>query len=95
MEDIWHASQGSHADTFPSAMHASEETKRDMLTLDSIMIFYELNFQKQIVYLNSSRKNTQFQKQNRSKWSPGSEVMSILNSAFFQGFSGKSRNFLP
>jgi hypothetical protein len=41
VEDIWHASQGSHADTFPCAMHASQETKREPRTSDSIMIFYE------------------------------------------------------
>jgi hypothetical protein len=44
VEDIWHASQGSHADTFPCAMHASQETKREPRTSDSIMIFYEPQF---------------------------------------------------
>jgi hypothetical protein len=48
-------------------------------------------FVEKIGYLNSSRKNTQFQKKNQSKWSLGSEVINILNSTNFQGFSGKSR----
>jgi hypothetical protein len=68
VEDIWHASQESHANTFPCAMHASQETKRESCTSDSILIFFEPNFQKQIGYLNSSRENIQFQKkivQNR------------------------------
>jgi hypothetical protein len=41
VEDIWHASQESHADTFPCAMHASQETKREPRTSDSILIFSE------------------------------------------------------
>jgi hypothetical protein len=51
------------------------------------------NLAKKIGYLNSSRKNTQFQKTNQSKWSLGSEVMSILNSIVLQGFSGKATIF--
>jgi hypothetical protein len=38
VEDICHASQGSHVDTFPCAMDASQETKREPHTSDSIMI---------------------------------------------------------
>jgi hypothetical protein len=34
-------------------------------------------------------------KKNQPKWSSGSKVMGILNSTVFQGFSGKSRDFLP
>jgi hypothetical protein len=41
---------------------------------------------KQIIYLSSSHNFTQFQKTNQPKRSPGSEVMSILNSTVFQGF---------
>ena len=62
VEDISHPSQESHADTFSCAMHASQETKREPRTSDSIMIFSEQNLQKQIGYLNSSRENIQFQK---------------------------------
>jgi hypothetical protein len=65
VEDIWHASQGSHADTFPCTMHASQETKREPRTSDSIMIFSEQNLQKQIGYLNSSRENIQFKKKKK------------------------------
>jgi hypothetical protein len=62
MEDIWHASQESHADTFACTMHACQETKRESRTSDAILIFSEPNLQKQIGYLNSSRENIQFQK---------------------------------
>jgi hypothetical protein len=43
VEDIWHASQESQADTFACTMHASQESKRDLHTLDAIMIFYDHN----------------------------------------------------
>ena len=43
VEDIWHASQGSHADNFPCIMHASQETKRELHPSESIMIFCEHN----------------------------------------------------
>jgi hypothetical protein len=64
VEDICHASQGSHADTFSCAMHASQETKRELRTSDSILIFYEKKLYKQIGYLNSSQENIQFQKKS-------------------------------
>ena len=88
VEYIWHASQESHADTFPCAMHVSQETKRELRTSDSILIFFEHNLQKQFGYLNSSRENIQFKKTNRPKQSPGSEVKIILKSTKFQRFSG-------
>jgi hypothetical protein len=91
VEDIWHASQESHVDTFPCTMHASQETKREPFTSDSIMIFSEHYFQKKIGYLNSSRENIQFQKTNRPKWIPESEVMIVSKSTKFQRFSGNSR----
>jgi hypothetical protein len=78
VEYICNASHKSHADTFPCTMNASQETKREPHTSDSIMIFYEPNLQKQIGNFNSSRENIQFQKTNRLKWSPGSEFMIIL-----------------
>ena len=40
VEDIWNSSQGSHVDTFPCTMDASQETKREPRTSDSIMIFF-------------------------------------------------------
>ena len=40
VEDIWHESQESHADTVACTMHASQETKRESCTPDSIMIFF-------------------------------------------------------
>jgi hypothetical protein len=71
VENIWHASHGSHVDTFSCAMHASQETKREPRTLDSIMIFYEKNLQKQIGYLNFSQENIQFQKKKLSETESG------------------------
>jgi hypothetical protein len=91
VEDIWHASQDSHADTFPCSTHASQETKREPRTSDSILIFSKPNLQKQIGYLNSSWENIQFQKPNHLKWSPVSEVMIILKSTKFQRFSRNGR----
>jgi hypothetical protein len=67
VEDIWHASQESHLDTFACTMHASQETKREPRTSDVILIFSEKYLQKQIGYLNSSRENIQFQKKKSSK----------------------------
>jgi len=49
---------------------------------------FEKQLQKQIGYLNSSRKNIQFQKNNHSKWTLGSEVMIILKSTKFQRLFG-------
>jgi hypothetical protein len=72
-------------------MHASQETKREPCTSDSILIFYEHNLQKQIGYLNSSRENIQFQKKNHPKQSPKSEVMIVSKSTKFQRFSGNGR----
>ena len=43
VEDIWHASQESHADTFACTMHASQESKRESRTSDVILIFSEKN----------------------------------------------------
>jgi hypothetical protein len=91
VEDIWHASQESHANTFACTMHASQESKREPRTSDAIMIFFEKNLQKKIGYLNSSWENIQFQKKNRPKRSPESEVMIILKSTQFQRFSENSR----
>jgi hypothetical protein len=39
-----------------------------------------------VVYISSSQKNTQFKKNNRSKWSPGSQDIEVLKSANFQDF---------
>jgi hypothetical protein len=91
VEDIWHASQESHPDTFACTMHASQESKREPCTSDAILIFYENKLQKQIGYLNSSRENIQFQKNNHSKRSPETEVMIISKSTKFQHFSRNDR----
>ena len=53
------------------------------------------NLPKKIIDLSSSHNFTQFKKKNQPKWSPRSEVMSILTSAVFQGFSRKNCDFLP
>jgi hypothetical protein len=91
MEDIWHSSQESHANTFACTMHASQETKRELHKSDSILIFSEHILQIFFGYLNSSRENIQFQKTNCLKRSPESEVMIILKSTKFQHFSGNDR----
>jgi hypothetical protein len=39
VEDIWHASKGLHVNTFSCAMHASQETKMESRTSDSVLIF--------------------------------------------------------
>jgi hypothetical protein len=57
VEDIWHTSQESHADTFACTIHASQETKRELRTSDVILIFSEEQLHKQIGYFNSSREN--------------------------------------
>jgi uncharacterized membrane protein YbhN (UPF0104 family) len=52
------------------------------------------NLQKQVVYLISSQKNTQVEKKNRLKRSPGSQDIEVLKSAIFQGFfRGRRRDF--
>ena len=91
VEDIWHASQESHVDTFACTVHASQDSKREPLTLDAILIFYEPNLQKKIGYLNSSLENILFQTKNHPKWSPETEVMIVLKSTKFQLFSGNGR----
>jgi len=48
VEYIWHTSHESHANTFPCTMHASQETKRETHTSDSIMIFSDHNLQKKL-----------------------------------------------
>jgi hypothetical protein len=48
VEYIWHSSQGSQVDTFPCTMHASQETKREPRTSDSILIFSEQHLQKKM-----------------------------------------------
>ena len=72
-------------------MHVSHESKREPRTSDAILIFSEKKLQKKIGYLNSSQENIQFQKTNRLKRSPESEVMIVLKSTKFQHFSRNNR----
>ena len=45
--------------------------------------------------MSSSQKNTQFEKKNRLKQSPGSQDIEVLKSVNFQGFyRGRRRDFL-
>jgi hypothetical protein len=60
--------------------------KRGWLTLGSYLKLSEQNLAKTIGYLNSSRKNTQFKKNNRLKRGLRNKVMSILNSTIFHFF---------
>ena len=41
VEYIWNASQDSNVDTFAYTMHASQESKREPQTSDTILIFSE------------------------------------------------------
>jgi hypothetical protein len=66
---------------FPCTMHAFQETKREPFTSDSILIFSEH-------YLNSSRENIQFPKNNCPRRILKSEVMIISKSTKFWHFSG-------
>jgi hypothetical protein len=50
----------------------------------------EQKLQKQIGYLDSSGKNTEFRKQIVQNRSLGSEVIDILNSTIFWGFFGNN-----
>jgi hypothetical protein len=44
------------------------------------------NLQKRVIDPSSSHKNTQFEKKNHLKWSPGSQDIEVLKSANFSGF---------
>jgi hypothetical protein len=60
--------------------------KRGRHTSGSDLKLSEKNLAKQIGYLNSSRKNTQFQKKKLAETESGSKVINILISTNFQGF---------
>jgi hypothetical protein len=45
------------------------------------------NLQKSVVYLSSSQKNTQFEKQNHPERSPEGQDIAVLKSAIFRVFS--------
>jgi hypothetical protein len=83
VEDIWHASQESHADTFPCTMHASQETKREPRTSDSIMIFSKKFFSETNWIFEFFLGKYPILKKIRPKQSLGSEVMIILKSTKF------------
>jgi hypothetical protein len=60
----------------------------------SFWYIFVKNLQKRVVYLSSSHKNTQFEKKNRPKRSPGSQDIEVLKSANFQDFfRGRRREF--
>ena len=44
----------------------------------SFWYIYKKNLQKEVVYMISSQKNTQFKKKNRPKRSPGSQDIEVL-----------------
>ena len=71
------------------------EEKRGPRHSRHFQYIYVQNFQKRVVYLSSSYKNTQIDTKNRPKWSPGSQDIEVLKSANFQGFFHRQwRNFL-
>jgi hypothetical protein len=67
--------------------------KKGRCTLGSDLKNFLYSLAKQIGYLNSYRKNTQFQKNNWPKWSLGSEVMNILNPVISRVFPEKAAIF--
>jgi hypothetical protein len=64
----------------------SEKKKRGSRHSRNFWYIYVKILQKQVVYLSSSQKNTQVEKKNRLKRSPGSQDIEVLKSAIFQGF---------
>ena len=63
-----------------------EKKKRRRRSSGSDMKIFELNLEKQIGYLNSYQKNTQFQKTNHPKRILRNKLMGILNLTIFQVF---------
>jgi hypothetical protein len=62
------------------------EEKRGPRHSRSFQYIYVQNLQKRVVDLSPSQKNTQFEKTNHLKWSPGSQDIEVLKSTHFQGF---------
>jgi hypothetical protein len=62
------------------------EEKRGPRHSRNFWYIYVQNLQKQVVDLSSSQKNTQVEKKNCLKRSPGSQDIEVLKSAIFQGF---------
>jgi hypothetical protein len=62
------------------------EEKRGPRHSRTFQYIFVQNLQKQVVYLSSSQKNTQVEKKNRLKRSPGSQDIEVLKSVNFQGF---------
>jgi hypothetical protein len=68
--------------------------KKRAATFQKFSVYFCENLQKQVVYLSSSQKNTQVEKKNRLKRSPGSQDIEVLKSANFQGFfHGRRHDF--
>ena len=63
-----------------------EEEKRGPRHSQSFQYISVKNLQKQVLYLSSSKKNTQVEKKNRPKRSPEGQDIEVLKSAIFQGF---------
>jgi hypothetical protein len=64
-----------------------EEEKRGPRHSSNFQYISVQNLKKQVVYLSSSQKNTQVEKKNRLKWSPGSQDIEVLNLQIFRVFS--------
>ena len=70
------------------------EEKRGPRHSINFQYIYVHHLQKHVLDLISSQKNTQFEKQNRPKQSPGSQDIEVLKSAIFQGFFRERRRKL-
>jgi hypothetical protein len=68
--------------------------KKRAATFSKFLVYFCENLQKRVVYLSSSQKNTQFEKKNRPKRSPGSQDIEVLKSANFQDFFRGRRRFV-
>jgi hypothetical protein len=62
------------------------EEKRGSRHSQSFQYISVQNLQKRVVYLSSSHKSTQVEKQNHPKQSPRSQDIEVLKSAHFKGF---------
>jgi hypothetical protein len=61
--------------------------KKRAATFQNFRYISVKNLQKQVVDLSSSQKNTQVEKKNRLKRSPGSQDIEVLKSTIFRVFS--------
>jgi hypothetical protein len=68
--------------------------KKEGREIPEFLVYLCEKFVEKVVYLSSSHKNTQVEKKNRLKRSPGSQDIEVLKSVNFQGFfHGRRHDF--